>query len=109
MYIQVNHDNMQALYDFIRKFIGTIYDYTGSLNDFARKNIDWHINQLQSYMNNVYNPQLRSLKDQSNSLYKAFLSVREVDKVSAARLYAQYLDKKTEVAILEKQLSQSNF
>jgi len=111
LYIQVNYENMQHLYDFTKKFIDAVYSYTrNTLNEYARDDIDWYIGKLESYLDSVYNPELRELKEKSYSLYKAYLSVKDIDKASAAMLYSQYLDKKSKAALLEqKLLSKSNF
>lgn len=110
MYIKVNHESIKQLYDFTKKFIDAVYTYTRTtLNEFALNDIDWRIKKLESYLDSVYNPELRNLKDKSYALYKAFLSIKDVDKASAARLYSQYLDTKTKIASLEQKLSRDNF
>lgn len=97
IFIQVNHESAKDLYQFIQVFISKIRQYTETtVNDYASKDIDRCIHKLETYMNRVYHPELRSIRQEASSLYKAYLAVRDIDKSTAARLYSQYLDKKVQ-------------
>lgn len=106
----MNHESVEDLYQFIQVFISKIKQYTAAtINDYASKDIDRCIHKLETYMNRVYHPDLRSIRQEASSLYKAYLAVRDIDKSTAGKLYAQYLDKKYKAARLEKQLSSKDF
>lgn len=106
IFIQVNHESVEDLYQFIQVFISKVKQYTETtVNDYASKDIDRCIHKLETYMNRVYHPVLRSIRQEASSLYKAYLAVRDIDKSTAGKLYSQYLDKKYKAARLEKQLS----
>ena len=108
MYIQVNQENMQQLYDFTKNFLSAVHNYTrNTLNEYARENIDRYIKKLDSLLESVFNPELRELNEKTYYLYKAYLSVKDFDKASAAMLYSQYLDKKAKAAQLEQKLLKS--
>lgn len=110
MYIQVNQENMQQLYDFTKNFISAVHNYTSNtLNEYAREDIDWYIGKLESLLESIFNPELREFNERTYSLYKAYLSVKVFDnKASAAMLYSQYLDKKAKAALLEQKLLRSD-
>lgn len=106
MFIQVNRENVEDLYYFIQVFINSVREYTtNTVNEYAKKDLEKNINKLETALYRVYHPDLRSIREQSNSLYKAYLSLREIDKHTASRVYRQYLNKKAQAALLEKKLS----
>lgn len=110
MYIQVNQENMQQLYDFTKNFISSVRTYTSNtFNEDARDNIDWYIGKLEPLLESIFNPELRELNEKTYSLYKAYMSVKDFDKSSAAILYSQYLDKKAKAAQLEQKLLRGDF
>ena len=106
MFIKVNHENVEDLYYFIQVFIDKVHQYTfTTVNEYAKKDIENNIRKLETALYRVYHPDLKSIREQSNSLYKAYLSLREIDKNTASKIYRQYLNKKAQAALLEKRLS----
>jgi len=106
----VNYESVEDLYQFIQEFILKIRQYTATIvNDYASKDIDRSIHKLDTYMNRIYHPDLRSIRQEASSFYKAYLAVRDIDKSIAGKLYSQYLDKTYRAARLEKQLLSRDF
>lgn len=102
MIIQIDHHHLEKLYKSIHGFIGKVCEYTRcTVNDYASEDLRCCINELEQCLERVYNPELRNLNEQCASLYKAYLSLKDVDRITAAKIYNQYLEKKSRSKQLE--------
>lgn len=107
--IQVKKEDLLDLFKCIENFNGMLSDEIFSrLDSSTRMNLIGHISMLFRAMYTVYHPKIRSLKDEANSIYAAFLSARKSNDEKAAWFYSQYLRKKKEIKNLEDVFAQNN-
>jgi len=103
--IQIEKESIEDFYQHMQSFIQTINVMAEQfLDEPTKKEYAKHIQKLKMAMNKVYHPELRKLKEESYTLYKAYLGLRDIDKSMAAKLYTQYLDKRAIAAAYEKKL-----
>jgi hypothetical protein len=106
MNIQVDKENVEDLLVQLRKFIDNVGAYVLKHGDEKdQKSFKVTSKKLLVCMNRVYHPDLRKIKEESYSLYQAYLNLRNIDKASAEKVYMLYLEKKSEVAKFEKTIS----
>lgn len=67
----------------------------------ARNFLKEKLDEIICRIKRVYNPELVELKQQARLYYRTWLHLKDIDKKTAREVYADYLDTKRKIVLLQ--------